>query len=144
MRLIDLKDASIRILEEYVNLRNKYVKELNTRKVTLRETLNWLEKGNVIIMGLEENQELLGVGIIYLDKNKEFTYFAKHPGKGIGTALLEKIEEVAVDNKLEKLWAQVNVDNVRSISCFKKNNWNYSENKNGKMYFTKELKASKV
>ncbi len=144
MKLIYLKNASIRILEEYVNLRNKYVKELNTKKVTLKETLNWLEEANVIIIGIEENQKLLGAGIIYLDKNNQFSYFSKHISKGIGTVLLEKIEEVAANNKLEKLWAQVNIDNIVSIKCLEKNRWIVSKNKNGKIYFTKKLNTDKL
>jgi len=138
---MNLKDADSKILAQYVDLRNEYHRELSTQKVGFEETVRWLDRANVIAEVIVQNNELLGVGIIYLDRNNELTYFVKYPHRGIGTTVLRKMEGLASANRIEKLWAKVNSENTASIRCFIKNEWVQSKSENGKVYFAKVLKS---
>ncbi|MDI6591491.1 MAG: GNAT family N-acetyltransferase [Patescibacteria group bacterium] len=146
MKIIDFKKNE-KFLKQYVSLRNKYANLLLTKKVTLKETKNWIKKAAVEIRGLVQNQELLGVVILYLDKNKEITIFVKKPGRGLGERLLLPIERVARAKKCHTVWARVLTNNIPAQKFFEK--YGYKKRKvtgknfQGKIYrsliYTKKL-----
>jgi hypothetical protein len=99
--ILNLKEHTI-YLSQYVVLRNKHYKALNSKKVTLKETQKWIE-GNLIILIAVKKSTLLGVGIIYLDKQNEVSLFVAEKDKGIGTILMKEILKIAKIKKL-RLW----------------------------------------
>ena len=137
--IIDLKEGRRHWIQQYVDLRNTFVNNLNTRKVTLKETLAWLEEANVIIIGSVKNTELVGTALLYLDKNNEFTIFTKAPRKGIGTVLGKRMEEIALTAGIKQFCARVNQDNQPALHFFEKNGWERTETKDQMIYFVKKL-----
>ncbi len=119
MEVINLKENQ-KFLKQYVALRNKYSDLLLTRKVTIKETEEWLKKAPVEIRCLVEKNKLLGVAIIYQDKNNEVTIFVKNLGKGLGRKLLSIIDKVAQAKKIVRLWAWVLTSNIPAQRLFER------------------------
>ena len=59
--------------------------------------------------------------ILYVGKGSEITFFVKHPNQGIGSKLLNIIEDVAKERKLTSLWAWVLKNNFIAQRVFTKN-----------------------
>jgi len=119
-KVIDLKKDE-KFLVQYVNLRNTYKELLLTPTVTIDETRKWLRNDNIEIWGLIENTILLGVIILYLDRNGEIAFFVKDQNKGTGSHLLSIIENIACKKNLHYIWAWVLSDNIPAYRAFEKN-----------------------
>lgn len=109
------------LVNQYVNLRNKYVHLLLTSFVNVENTIEWLNKANIEIKGLIEDNILLGVGILYFDREGEITIFVKESNKGVGSRLLSIIQEIAAKRGLNSIWAWVLEENVPAQRMFEKN-----------------------
>ena len=140
-RTVDLKSKKtpIEIIEQYVALRNRYRDLINSREVSVEETIEWLSESHAIIYGIVEGDALLGVLVIYVDKDHELTFFSRTSGKGIGTVLLKLADELAMEHKIERLWAWTFCDNVPARKSFIKNGWILKEEdkENDRLYFEK-------
>jgi GNAT superfamily N-acetyltransferase len=121
-RIIDLKREKA-FIEEYVSLRNRYCELLLTQRVNTEQTKKWLQDGNVEIRGIVQDTDLLGVAILYLDRQGEISIFAKTQHQGLGTRLLEVIEKVAKKRELHAVWAWVLTDNRAAQMTFKRNGY---------------------
>jgi len=110
MNSVDLKKCP-QLLNQYIELRNTYIDMLLTEPINKADTLLWLEKNNVELMGLEENGVLEGVVILYLEKGGEVAFFSREKNKGIGTRLLTLVEDVAKIRKLPEIHAWIRMDN---------------------------------
>jgi len=121
MQTIDLKKDK-RFLSQYVALRNSYCDQLLTFPVGIGQTEDWLDKNGqeVEILGLLEADNLLGVSILYLNKNGEVAFFVKDKNKGTGSKLLKIIEEAAKLRKLSSIYAWVAQENTIAQHVFEK------------------------
>lgn len=124
--MIDLKIVNLidmpRFVVEYVDLRNRYTKELLTSIVTVDETMVWLNSANVHVLIAENGDELLGAIILYLDKNAEIAIFTKKHRSGVASALLNNIKLDAKDIfLLNNIWAWIADNNIKSSNLFEKN-----------------------
>lgn len=125
-KIVNLKEKQ-EFLEEYVNLRNNYVKALLTSKVTISDTLKWLANTDIELYGLVEEGILLGVVLIYLEKKGEVTFFVKTPGRGYGSKLLKVADQIAKKRHLPYLWAWTRKENLPAIRAFEKNGYEKQE-----------------
>jgi len=119
MKVIDIKKEK-GFIEQYVNLRNSHADLLLTSAVTVSLTKQWLDGNDVELRGLVQDDVLSGAAILYPNKNGEIAFFAKYPNSGIGSRLLEIIEEVAKERKLGSIWAWVLEDNSIARHVFEK------------------------
>jgi GNAT superfamily N-acetyltransferase len=117
--ILDLKEKE-NFIEQYVNLRNNYTKLLLTCPVNVFETKLWIRKPYVEIRGIVQNNILLGVVILYLNRNGEITFFVKYQNKGLGGRLLDIIEDVSKKKKLKNIWGWVLKDNLVAQRAFEK------------------------
>ena len=106
MEIIDLKKEKS-FIEQYVQLRNKYTELLLALPVNILDTKEWLKKNDVEIRGIVQNNVLLGVTILYLSKGGEVSFFVKDKNAGLGSKLLDIIDEIAKDKRMESVWAWV-------------------------------------
>jgi ribosomal protein S18 acetylase RimI-like enzyme len=120
VKVIDLKERRD-LLQQYVDLRNQYCKLLLTSQVDLPETEGWIEGNLIKIRGMVKENILLGVVILYLDRDGEITFFVKKPNQGMGSQLLRIIEEVGRQENLEYIWGWVLEDNFIGKRAFEKN-----------------------
>ena len=120
MDIIDLRKRED-FINQYVQLRNAYAELLLTSPVNVSETREWLQKNDIEIRSLVENDILLGVVILYLNKEGEISFFVKESSKGIGSRLLNIIEEVAKKKNLKSIWAWVLEENLIAQKAFEKN-----------------------
>jgi GNAT superfamily N-acetyltransferase len=119
-KIIDLKEETY-FIEQYVNLRNSYCNLLLTKPVTVAETREWLNKKDIEIRCIVCRNELLGAAILYIRKNGEIAFFARDRNKGIGSRLLNILEEVAREKGIKTMWAWVLCDNMIAQRVFDKN-----------------------
>lgn len=121
--MLEIKDLTEEktLLTQYVALRNRFADLLLTSSVTLKETKKWLHDENVIIKCMVDNNVLLGVAILYLDKKGEIAVFAKNQGRGIGKKMIKAIEKAAKEKKLNSVWAWVLKENIIAQRAFEKN-----------------------
>jgi len=109
------------LLKQYIKLRNKYINKLLSSRVFFDDTIRWLAKTNVEIYGIVKNNKILiGVIIIYIEKDNEICFFTKEPGKGVGSRLLKVADRIARARQLKHLWAWTNIKNIAAINAFKK------------------------
>jgi GNAT superfamily N-acetyltransferase len=121
MEIIDLQEKEY-FIEQYVHLRNRYAELLLTSPVTISETKEWFKKDDDIeVRGLVQDNILLGVVILYLNKDGEISFFVKSQNKGIGSHLLHIVAEVAGKKNLEFIWGWVLKDNFIAQRVFEKN-----------------------
>ena len=120
MDIIDLRKRED-FINQYVQLRNAYAELLLTSPVNISETREWLQKNDIEIRSLVENDVLLGVVILYLSKEGEISFFVKESSKGIGSRLLNIIEEVAKKKNLKSIWAWVLKENLIAQKAFERN-----------------------
>jgi len=120
IKIIDLKEKED-FLDQYIHLRNKYVECLLTSPVTLSETKEWLKKSDIEVRGLVQDNVLVGVVILYLNRGGEIAFFVKEPNKGIGSQLLQIIQPVAKKKGLKSVWAWVLDENSIAQRTFEKN-----------------------
>jgi len=121
LQIINLADAKC-LIEQYVDLRNMYKKELLTDIVTVSETINWLKHARVHVVVAVDCNELIGAATLYLDKNAEIAIFTKKHRSGVASALLNNIKLDARDIfLLNDIWAWIADNNVKSSNLFEKN-----------------------
>lgn len=118
-RVVDLKKEE-RFLRQYVNLRNRYENYLLTLRADFSKTKEWLKETEIEIWGLAKGKILLGVVILYLNKNGEIAFFARYPNKGIGGRLLDVVERNSRKKKIPLIWAWVLKDNFVAQHVFEK------------------------
>jgi RimJ/RimL family protein N-acetyltransferase len=118
-RVLNLK-KHLRLLPQYVELRNSYCELLLTQPVDIRETRHWIDNASVEVRVIEENNYLLGVALLYLDKDGEVAFFSRHKNKGTGTKLLKMIDNIAIHKSLKSIWAWVREDNIIAARVFEK------------------------
>ena len=119
MDIINLKEEE-RFIEEYVNLRNRHLDFLLTAPISVPETKKCLKSDRLEIMGVVQEDGLMGVVILYLDRDGEVAFFARHANKGTGTELISIIEKVAQERGLSSIWAWVLEDNSIAQHVFEK------------------------
>jgi len=120
MRTIDLK-IDRTLLNQYIELRNSYAEMLLTEPVTPEDTLEWLKRDDTEVMGLAEDDTLLGAVILYLNRGGEIAFFARERNKRVGSKLLFLIEYIAKHKKLQSIWSWVLEDNRIAQRVFEKN-----------------------
>jgi len=119
MKAIDLKKEE-RFIGQYVALRNRYPDLLLASRVSEDETKQWLRTSDIEARGLVEGDVLVGAVVLYLQKDNEVAFFAKERGRGIGTRLLNVIEEVASAKGLKSIRAWALSDNAIAQRVFEK------------------------
>lgn len=117
--IIDLKNHEY-FIEQYVDLRNSYTEQLLTSPVNISETKEWLKLNDVEIRGIVREDVLLGVVILYLHRDGEIAFFVRDKNKGVGSKLLEIIEVVGIEKKLNVIWGWVLKDNLIAQRVFEK------------------------
>ena len=109
--------------------------------MNIPETKEWIKKSDdVEVRGLVQNNILLGVAILYLNREGEVAFFTKEQRKGIGSQLLRAIEEVAREKKLKDVWAWVLSSNTVAQKSFMKNGY-LLEQKTQRRYNDKDLEG---
>lgn len=126
MKIIDLKEEEY-FIEQYVTLRNNHTELLLTSPVSISETREWLKRNDIEVRGFVQDDVLLGVVILYKQKDGEVAFFVRYPSKGMGSKLLKEIEEVAREKKLRFIWAWVRKDNLIAQRVFEKNGFKKGE-----------------
>jgi ribosomal protein S18 acetylase RimI-like enzyme len=119
MEIINLKEKEY-FIEQYVNLRNSYTELLLTSPVNITDTKEWFKKADIEIRGLIEDNILLGVVILYLSRDGEIAFFAKDKNRGVGSKLLNIIEEVGKEKNLRSVWGWVIEGNFIAQRVFEK------------------------
>ncbi len=137
--IVNLKETPDYI-EQYVQLRNAYCDLLVTTPVNVPDTLSWLKKTDVEIRGIVRNEELLGVVVLYLERNGEIAFFVKHHRVGIGSKLLNIIENVAGERGMSCIHAWVLAENEAAKKTFMKNGYQYY-GESVKLYMNVEKKG---
>ncbi len=107
-------------VSHYVELRNQYVDLLVSSPVTFASTVEWLKRDDVEVRGILKDGVLQGAVVLYLDRDGEIAFFAREPGRGIGSRLLENIEEVGKRRNLASLWAWTMERNGAARRAFEK------------------------
>lgn len=121
--VINLKEAK-EFIGQYVELRNKYFKELLTHKVTIPGTLKWMNEADVELYGIIKKGILLGVVLVYIDKRGEIAFFAREPGKGYGSKLLKIADKVGLEQRgLPFLWAWTRKENFAAIKALERSGY---------------------
>ena len=121
MKVVDLKRSESKYIQQYVDLRNHYQDFLLCNTVSLESTVEWLERANVVVRAILCEDKLLGASVLYYDRDGEVAFFALEQGKGIGSALLKAIEEVAIKQGIPLIWAWMLEDNNIARRAFEKN-----------------------
>lgn len=147
-RVINLKKEEL-FIGQYVDLRNNYCELLLTEPVNVAETKKWLKRKDIEVRGIARGAILLGAVILYLNRSAEVAFFVgqKCRNKGIGSMLLNIIEEAAEEKKLNNLRAWVLFDNIIAQKTFIKNGYTlgteseriYHGKKKRGVVFNKEL-----
>ncbi len=119
MNIIDLKVEEV-FISQYVKLRNSYRELLLSSMVTISETKRWIKRDDIEIRGIVSDMLLLGVVVLYLNKDGEITFFVKNRNNGIGSKLLKKIETVAKQHSLHYVWSWVLESNHIAKHVFEK------------------------
>lgn len=125
MHVVDLK-KNIHFIEQYVELRNSYTDLLLTDRISVAGTTEWVgnpKNDPVEIRLLIENGLLSGAVLLYLDRNGEVAFFAKKKNNGVGSRLLEIIQQVAINRSYSSIWAWVRADNLIAQRVFEKNGY---------------------
>lgn len=120
MEIVDLKKEA-GFVGQYIELRNSYTELLLTSPVDMTGTIEWLKSSDIEIRGLAEGGILLGVVILYLDRDNEIAFFAKERNRGIGSKLLDVVESVAVTRGLKSVRSWVLEGNIAARRTFEKN-----------------------
>jgi L-amino acid N-acyltransferase YncA len=103
-------------MDEYVELRNSYCKELASEPVTVESTKKWLFSEQGKIFCVIEGAEVLGAAILHIKRGNEVSLFVKDKREGIGSRLLAKMTHEAGGN----MWAWVVEGNEAAEELFRK------------------------
>jgi ribosomal protein S18 acetylase RimI-like enzyme len=119
MNLVDLRKHP-GLINDYVELRNKYVYELMSSPITLESTEKWMLDHKALMMGVIESQELIGACIVYPERNNELTIFVKYPHRGIGKFIIDNMGNLCREYNITEVWARVRPDNHSARKFFEK------------------------
>jgi len=108
------------LLPQYIELRNCYCELLLTHSIEISATSQWIKNTTTEIRVIEEDNNILGVLLLYLDRDGEVAFLAKQQNRGIGTRLLNIADEIANEAKLSLIWAWVREDNIVAAKVFEK------------------------
>ncbi len=136
--IVLIKD-DLNFIKQYVELRNFYSDLLLTEKVNVEQTVEWINQNDVDVVGIADQNIILGIVMIYYNKDGEVTVFAREKNKGIGSILLD-IGEKTARKRINTIWSWVLEDNKIAKHVFLKNGYFVSEESkerifNGKNYF---------
>ena len=104
-------------------------KQIKTNKKKIRELFyNSIKSKEKLILIAEENNQILGylVCSFYISNYQKSCYMdylfvqKKERGKGIGKLLINDINQILKNKKLEKCRLDVNVKNISAINLYKK------------------------
>jgi RimJ/RimL family protein N-acetyltransferase len=110
-------------VEQYVQLRNRHCDVLLTTPVNITDTKEWLKNNDIEIRGITRNNKLIGVTILYLNRQGEIAFFTSVTHQGVGSRLLSVIESVARERGLSEVWAWVLSDNIIAQRTFEKSGY---------------------
>ena len=99
--IVDLEE-NLQYLDQYIELRNSFTDKLLCEKVTMQDTKEWIKNTQLCIKIATQNSLILGVVILYMDKENEITVFVKEQNKGLGNLLLLEIEKFIIFFKIDK------------------------------------------
>lgn len=119
INIVNLR-KNLQYLEQYIQLRNTYAHALLSKNITYETSQKWIQDDLICVLLALEEQTLLGVAILYLAKDNEVSIFTKEHNKGIGTLLLQKLEQHALRKGLHSLHSWIADTNIASASLFKK------------------------
>ena len=136
---INLIKANVNILRQYVELRNRFHKELDTIQVTLDETITWIQAARVLGTCIMENNTLIGVGIIYLDRGNEVACFTNPQGKGIVGIVHKSLEKMATKENIHSLWAKTWAEDLRARRSLEKNGYVLTSLDEERAYYKKSI-----
>ena len=136
---INLKNANVNILSQYIELRNKFHKELDTKQVTLDETITWIQTARVLGTCIMENDTLIGVGIIYMDRGNEVTCFTNIQGKGIVGIVHKSLEKMATKENIHFLCAKTWAGDLRARRSLEKNGYVLTSLDEERAYYKKYI-----
>ena len=120
--ILDLK-KNPDFLPQYVELRNSYCELLLTHPVILSETIQWLKWTTAEIHLIEEENCLLGVLLLYIDRNGEVALFTRKHNAGIGKNLLRVADNIALSFSLPSIWSWIRADNYKAVHVFEKSGY---------------------
>lgn len=112
-RMIDLKENR-EFVKSYIDLRNKYTTELNTKPITVESTNEWLDKSNGAIHCCIDGGNVISAVIVH--PRQEVTVFSDR--KGMGDRLIEESIIMAFSLGFKSLWAKIGEGNVASEKLF--------------------------
>lgn len=114
----------------------KFATKGDIEKIFELSTLNfdWTKEGiegafksKNIILKEEGNGELVGflIAADFVDSYNLLLIAVKEEqrGKGIASKLIEKLEELAKEKGIEKIWLEVRESNFKAIGLYQKNNY---------------------
>ena len=140
MNILNLKQHH-HLLKDYVKLRNAFSKDLLSDHVTMEQTEAWLTRRDVEVL-VAFDTRLIGACILHVYRNAEVTIFVADTGRGIGSLLLNKIEELAQKRHILNLWAWTKLSNHAAQALFKKNNYT-PQSRSVKIYHDNEITGIK-
>lgn len=92
-----------------------------------KEGIEGAFKSKNIILKAEENGRLVGflIAADLVDSYNLLLVAVKEEqrGKGIASKLIEKLEELAKEKDIEKIWLEVRESNFKAIGLYQKNNY---------------------
>jgi GNAT superfamily N-acetyltransferase len=120
--IVNLREE-LDFVEQYVQLRNRYCDVLLTTPVNIIDTKEWLKNNDIEIRGITRKNKLIGVTILFLNRQGEIAFFTSVTNQGVGSRLLSVIESVARERGLSEVWAWVLSDNIIAQRTFEKNGY---------------------
>lgn len=108
-------------IQSYVELRNQFIEELMTQKITVEGTKDWLSNDNGKIHCLIEDERVIAAVIVR--KRREVTVFSDR--SGMGDMLLREADKMAYEMGFDRVWAKIHLKNDKSIKLFERSGYNH-------------------
>lgn len=138
---MEIKNVELCNLDEIFEISNCY---FDWSKKQLEESLKngniflTAEQGNEIVAFLLAEDLIDSFNLLLIATKNEFK------NKNIATKLMQKLEEIAKNKKIEKIWLEVRENNIPAINLYKKNDFkniylrrNYYKNGENALIFEK-------
>lgn len=138
---MEIKNVELCNLDEIFEISNCY---FDWSKKQLEESLKngniflVAEQGNEIVAFLLAEDLIDSFNLLLIATKNEFK------NKNIATKLMQKLEEIAKNKKIEKIWLEVRENNIPAINLYKKNDFkniylrrNYYKNGENALIFEK-------
>lgn len=138
---MEIKNVELCNLDEIFEISNCY---FDWSKKQLEESLKngniffAAEQGNEIVAFLLAEDLIDSFNLLLIATKNEFK------NKNIATKLMQKLEEIAKNKKIEKIWLEVRENNIPAINLYKKNDFkniylrrNYYKNGENALIFEK-------